>query len=530
MKLIRTSQTGHRLGRLVRRALTVNEETRRQRDALSVHQRLLSTKKKSSDSENNTGDWFRMSQLEPWTSLGLTRSRLVQHSVRYSLQRLPELPACLNQPLDDSNATEALQRVIQIFSSVQPGGLEHQALIVYQAELQQQQGDYDGALVTLEELEALVTPQGTSDISAPMNVKKLLLLARAKVLWLQGNFESAKALCESHLDEFSPNVLLDPSEPLTILSAEDVLLSASTRTGQAVSRLLLADSLDDIFTVRDPFRMVVMSLESTSLTLPLVASLLNYGVAEAVYAQILKRERDLDYVPLDAALRSWKHGLTLLRQHQRHTRSSASKRESAFRKSSTLAAAAAYNTMIMDSLEARLRANMAWGLLEMTDGESDDDLVQQASEFARKSLGVYDEREKKISSDSTTLRHLGGWHRTLGIVAQCYQKSGEAVTSEGLYKPATDMDTARVASPLQILEHRDNLTGYSDLCRKWDKREGDAKRLQVQAREADALLPTGWQGKPGIISSLWFWLPTHMARPQWRGSFQDTESIWSEQT
>ena len=130
----------------------------------------------------------------------------------------------------------------------------------------------------------------------------------------------------------------------------------------------------------------------------------------------------------------------------------------------------------MYSLEARLQANMAWGLLEMTDGEPDDDLVQQASEFAHKSLGVYDEREKKISSDSTALLHLGRWHRTLGIVAQCYQKSGEAVTSEGLYKPATDMETSRVASPLRILEHRDSLTGYSDLCREWDKREGDAKR------------------------------------------------------
>ena len=75
-----------------------------------------------------------------------------------------------------------------------------------------------------------------------------------------------------------------------------------------------------------------------------------------------------------------------------------------------------------------------------------------------------------------------------------------------------------MASPLGILEHRDSLTGYSDLCREWDKREGDAKRLQMQAREADASLPTGWQGEPGIISGLGFWMPTHCesnARPQW---------------
>ena len=69
-------------------------------------------------------------------------------------------------------------------------------------------------------------------------------------------------------------------------------------------------------------------------------------------------------------------------------------------------APATYTTMIMDSLEARLQGNMAWGLLEMTDGEPDDDLVQQASEFAHKSLGIY-EREKKISSDSSALLHLG---------------------------------------------------------------------------------------------------------------------------
>ena len=61
-------------------------------------------------------------------------------------------------------------------------------------------------------------------------------------------------------------------------------------------------------------------------------------------------------------------------------------------------------------MEARLNANMAWALLQMT-GEPDH--VKRASEFASESLKVYDRNDQ--SSEPFT---IGGWSRTLGLVAE----------------------------------------------------------------------------------------------------------------
>jgi hypothetical protein len=324
---------------------------------------------------------------------------------------------------------------------------------------------------------------------------------------MSGNFQPAKALCDEFLEAHpTPNVLLDDPDSTNMDTSPTMILAlASTRTGQAVTRLLLAETINDIFSVRDPFRMVIKLLEgfAPASSLAMVAAYLNAGIAEAVYADLLGRERRDAEVPLDAALRIWKQGLTLLQQRVRHRATKQPRESSATR----------YSSGVEQCLKARLQASMAWGLLELTRRSgaigSSRDYLPDASEFAGKSLAVYDQNDK-----SNHPFVMGGRGRTLGLVAQCYHKSGAAVTAEGLYKSA--LDSFRVApaktGPLERLDERDVLLQYAALCQDWEKREGDARRLLTRADEIDSSLPGGWarRRKSGIQSSLWFWLPSQI--------------------
>jgi len=251
---------------------------------------------------------------------------------------------------------------------------------------------------------------------------------------------------------------------------------ASARTGQAITRLSSCQTLDDAFSVRDPARMVVKFLEGQYNT-PLASATaqLNFGIAEAIYAEVVSRENNVQ-VPLDGAMRAWRQGLTILKRHQR--RGKQSKRQE------TLAAV----------LQARLKSNMAWGLLQMT---NERDYVKQASEYAGEALQVYD----KMTSEPSEKEGLG---RTLSLVATCYHKSSMAVTAEGLFQSAIDQPAV---SPLQKLELRDTYKFYSTLCREWEKRERDADRLEQQGVDMNESLPEAWKGKSSIHSSLWFWTP-----------------------
>ena len=325
----------------------------------------------------------------------------------------------------------------------------------------------------------------------------MLQLARAKLSWLQGDFESTLQLCDNLLQSNNHH-------------HHHALITASARTGQAVARLLQATTLDDIFSVRDPFRMTVKLLErtttmslssSSSSSIALAAAHLNLGIAEAVYAHILAQERPGTDVPLDAALRNWNHALTLLKQQQRR-RGSKSQQQG----NGTL--------LTIRLLQARLQANMAWGLLQMP---RERDHVKRASEFAAESLQTLDAIVDVASDDQNKSNHgsnrktaLG---RTLGLVAQCYHKSGGAVTAEGLFQSALD-DTRSAKSPLDKLIRRDVLTGYGELCNDWENREADGERWMKQAAQVDASLPASWLGKPGICSSLWFWLPQQQQQQQ----------------
>jgi tetratricopeptide (TPR) repeat protein len=355
------------------------------------------------------------------------------------MQQLPEVTTALS----DYHQTEGLYRAVDIFKSMAAQSDSssvslHGASLALLAACQQQSGNYAAAIETLQSL-------SREHCGADKKKEVQVQLALAKALWLLGDFAEAKKLSEHALTQKE--------------------FEMTARTGQAMSRLLLVQTLDDVFSVKDPFRMVVKALERRPPSYDLVTAHLNLGVAEAVYALVVARERKVD-VPMDAALREWKKGLTILqRRLPKKTEQST-------------------------ALEARLLTNMGWGLMQkMT---SANDYLERASEFAGQAVKVYD-------ASSTYKEGLG---RTLSLTATCCHKTSSAVTAQGLFQSALDQ---KPTSPLDKLSLRDTYQGYASLCRDWDGRERDAERLEEQAKQVNSSLPEAWQNKAGIHSSLlWF--------------------------
>lgn len=324
----------------------------------------------------------------------------------------------------------------------------------------------------------------------PSNDKELsvwLDLALAKAHWLNGEFTSAQSICD-----------------LLVEDADTHHRQVVSRTGQAVSRLCAVQDKDDVFSVRDPFRMVFKRLEHTprDCHTALAAACLNLGVAEAVWAETVRKHNPaaMKDVPLDAAMRMWSQGLMTLQTAEQQQQWPSSSRKPQNQTNGAIA------QTVRALLEARLHTCMAWGVMQMPHFE---DHMDDASAYAGKALAVYDnnpalQNNGDNNNTNNNASNKEGLAWTLSILATCYHKSGNAVTAEGLLQTALDQP---VRSPLQRLERRDVLTRYADLCRDWDKRQTEATQLQQRAEQVDALLPPGWRGKSVIHASLWFWTP-----------------------
>jgi hypothetical protein len=386
-------------------------------------------------------------------------------AVLQSLQQLPELQASVaqfgNLRKSDSDGAivslmSALERSIHIFASIQSGSNEHVACLALLAEMQSQCNMNTACFETLRTVSELCNDGNNTAISDSLR------LAMAKAQWLNGDHASSMAICSSILEQESVS-----------LSTE-----AAARTGQALSRLLLVSSLDDAFSVRDPFRGVIKLLErnavSSNSTIKAAAHL-NMGIAEAVYAENVAKFNDVE-VPLDGAMRAWRAGLTELKQRDNR---------------------ATTPSPLRTFLQARLQASMAWGMLQMT---RERDFVPRACTLASESLATLD------SLTGLENHRKEGLCRTLGILATCYHQSGSAVTAQGLFQSAIDHDPL-VHATLVSLERRDALMGYSKLCHEWDKRESEAVQLKEQADLLNHALPVGWRDKSTIHGSLWFWTP-----------------------
>jgi hypothetical protein len=416
---------------------------------LSTRAHAFSSTSSSAQTNKSTSPSLPIFPLST-TDLGLEGGMIQPHLA--NIRQLPEIESALQDPV---KSIELLRRAVDIFSTMQ--GPEHAAVLAWIASSQQRSGDYHGAFKTLDSLQALASVKDN-----PVTMTDLAL-AKAKALWLAGDFADAKEICDG--------LLSDNANPVMERSP---LHYASARTGQAITRLCLAETLDDVFSVRDPFNMAVQFLKDyPAVTAGRTAAQLNLGVAEAVYTQIVEEARADAEVPLDGAMRAWKQGLTMQQRAK--------------------APGSAHARVVGEILQARLQSNLAWGLLRMP---RERDNVKRASELVGKALQMNDKLPPGTAQE--------GLARTLTLVATCYHQTQQAVTAEGLLHSAMDGPSV---SPLEKLDLRDAYSANAKLYDEWDRREKDAERLKQQATDMDSQLPGKWQGKSGIHSSLWFWTP-----------------------
>ena len=375
-----------------------------------------------------------------WSSLGLRNSPVVQNAL-VSLQQLPDVTHALEHPFG-TQAMESLHRAYEIFDHISSNGAEVQALLALTAELQVLRGE--SSVQTLEQLMTIL--QQSTKTNESSRTVSMLHLACAKSHWMQGNFVGASQLCQQVLND----------------NSSDTSVTVAARNGYALSQLLQAETMDDLFVVRDPFRRNALHHTKRG------AAAMNFGAAQVVYGDVLSMHRPDADIPLDPALREWKQGLAWWKKNSNSNNNS--------------------NPMAL-LLQSQLNANMAWGLLQLQE-------IEQASKYAHDSLKLLEQQQQKVQpSLALTL--------PLTLLAQCYHKSGAAVTAEGLLQTST---TSVPRTLIEKLHMRYALKAYDALCRDWDKRAGDAERLTAQADQMD--LPGAWKRKDAFVyTSLWFWMP-----------------------
>jgi hypothetical protein len=446
-------------------------------------------------STRSLGVWEAM-ELHDSSFRSLTK---VEGNVWESICKLPEVASAISNLDDDLPLTstfnmldsiQALERACQIFGSYQTDSIEHMACSALLAEFQNRSHLYNDCVATLRGLVRICNP----DLPLQGELSDAIQIGLAKLHWLYGYHKQAKTICDTMVDD-------------------ERAVEAAARTGQAMSRLLLVATLDDVFSVRDPFRMAVAHLERTvhPASTVLGAAYLNLGIAEAVWAESVSKYNDVD-APFDAAMRNWKQGLTTLKKGKSGT----SRAGYRVGESSSLRAI----------LRARLLANMAWGMLKMTHHA---DYVSRAMEFATESLAVYDSIYPVVAPASNDSVVVGnhriavekeGLGRTLSLLGSCYHLNGDAVTAQGLFQSAFDKVPlnfssfqATTVSSLQCLEQRDSYLRCAHLCYDWEKRESEAEKMNQMAEGIDSsLLPNGWSKKSSIHGSLWFWTPATSER------------------
>lgn len=492
------------------------------------------------------------------SSSAASQTDALQSSVLHSIRQLPEIETAIQSFVISETVQTSLERSCDIFSSFNEGGIEHKAALALLAECYVYRNDPVSCINTIHKLQEYMNKQQSDPTSAatktiPIPTLKLqrlaVSIAQAKAYWLAGSFQSTLDVCE-HLYPSTTN------EFMTATTNNEQEICA--RTGHGLARLLQSTTLDDVYTVKDPFRMTIKALEHRAksnkvINIALAAAYMNMGIAEVIYAETVAKAHSLQLhhdVPLDNAMKQWKMGLTILKQHSK----SILKNTSTSKNSQQL-------KTIIQLLEAKMNTNMAWGLLQMTkhDGvsniyknTSDERLLEDAFDYAGKAAAIYASFSAGTTTQSSTLNendvtnvansstssntnsgadriNKKGLNFTLTVIAECYEKSGNAVVAEGLLQSAVSSSNVSVVrimdsmdsisatnrpqhhtmDPCQLIASRYSYDTFSNLCAKWEKRETEAEQHQETSEMInEQILPLSWRNKSCIHSSLWFWTPS----------------------
>ena len=559
------------------------------------NEQVVSGVSNSVDAQGSS-DQLRLPLVCSSRSLGLLAS-FVQTQVE-ALQALPELetvlsswrassnssnhgaltPPNLNESSLKSSHLTLLERSGEIMGQYQAHSPPHLAVLALRAEYHQQRGEYQAAITLLDRIWQALEDESSSSQSSPDDSHSLsyyrqrldVQLARAKVFWFQGEWESVLQVCDSILNPNSTGSssltqLQLPAHPQE-LEQYFPLHYASARNGQSLARLVSASTLDDAFTLRDPPRMVLRFLEqemsysgsggmlvsrtkSGNPRIPPVAlalAQLNYGCAHVIWSDLVATLNQV-HAPMNEAMRAWGHGVGFLQQIK--------KQEQQHHRKSNAEEPFSVSTLSL-TVEACLYINLAWGTLRMAAdrkhhelsslGDDDDEEekaalekdVNEAMELAGKALDACDSLQGSMDVGGPVVA------RVLSLLASCFHLAGKAVTAEGLLQSAmeqTKPDTAGGVSyknPQQVVDRYMVLETYRQLLQDWERRESEATQKQEQAQALlHSTLSTSWQPMahllahassnnnnnddkkeedttptttPSLIvlSSLWFWTPS----------------------
>jgi tetratricopeptide (TPR) repeat protein len=360
-----------------------------------------------------------------------------------SIRQLPETKEALMSPSiaqrEKQQVVDNLMRAVDVFGRLNRGGAEHLFCLAMLAEISGVAGSIEAEEALDNMLDELSLDSGTGG-----DARSAVLVAKAKSLYYRGEFELSRTICNDILED-DPN-----SHPFgTVMAA---------RTIFGAARLQTMETIDDAFSVRDPFRMVVKHVERNqpSNKLALAVANFNMGTAEAVYAATVSKFNNVS-VPLDSALKWWKQ-------------------------SSTIVA----NRNFSSLMKARSHTNIGWSLMEMASETGNMDFLKQSSENAKTALGCYQESSIK-----------DGLARTLCLLGILAHKSGQAVTAEGLFASALSYEKETVVGKLTYVE---SLNTYANLLDDWDKREDEAESMREKAKAVP--LPVKWRRSTTMTGSL----------------------------
>jgi hypothetical protein len=369
--------------------------------------------------------------------LGLTSS-LVDDVTLRNIRQLPEAEDVLmsSPALSAGERQHKLSLALSVFERLNRGGAEHSFCHAMMAETIGVAGSDE--VESILDIMLAEVPTGKP--------RTTIMVAKARSLYFKGQFTASRAMCDDILQQEDPTS-----------QSFDTVVAARTILGAC--RLQSMETIDDAFSVRDPFRMVVKYVEHNQPgnKLALAAANFNMGTAEALYAAAVSKFNKVA-VPMNSALRGWKHGSTLI----------------ANRKSCRL-------------LTAWCHTNMSECLIGMANETGNMDYLKQASENAQTALACY---EGSVIKD--------GLGRTLCLLGICAHKGGQAVTAQGLFASALDFEKETVVGKLAYIE---TLNAYAGLLDDWEKRENEAESMREKAKSV--LMPDGWRHSAVTAGSLW---------------------------
>lgn len=479
-----------------------------------------------------------------------------------SIRLLPEIDSMLSTTSSTSTSStiptmnhttiQSLQRSAEIFQMMNNGNNnEYKAILALLAECYLQIGDEIGCIKTIQKLQQYCQQKDvkittTTDTTSNNDIAKLqyqqqkqqndsISIAQAKVYWLCGDYQSCSMICEQLLKYNDSNICARNGLALSRLLSLQSYVKNEDNNDNEYNELYYKND-DILYTIRDPFRMIINSIErqyndNKPPIIPYVASIMNMGNVEMIYAEYVAQKHNIrlhDDVPINNAFKYWKNGIQILESYMKQEEY----KQPQFQQNQSMI----NKNMMIDYLYVQLNCNMASGLLQMinkkdindnsndvyssssnirNNGKDDTILIQQASEYAKKALSIY--------NTNVSMKDIDGYHRTLTLIAQCYVHSGGAVTAEGLYQSAiidsnnntmsyyndpSNSNNKTMINPCYYIELRDAYISYSSLCNNWEKRESYSEQLNEYGNYLNTIiLPKSWQMKSSIHTSLYFYTP-----------------------